>query len=247
MKKIVLDQKKTSPKEERWNKFDINQTLSKFVIDEPFYSQISSVTNKIKSDKINTAGVCVGDGGEYILYYNEEYFNSLNWRHKQGLLIHEFLHLIFHHTTSRFKFKENKELEKLWFFACDFAVNSLIEEVRLPHGALIPGVWPDMPENIVKTLSKKYGSLEFNELFKPAIKYAQNGFLISPITAQVWKMLSKMYNKKTFPEFHNCFMPNGRAPYPGEVFKSPEQAKSKLAGDQDYYYHYSDSYWPASR
>jgi gamma-glutamyltranspeptidase/glutathione hydrolase len=77
-----------------------------------------------------------------------------------------------------------------------------------------------------KTLSKKYGSLEFNELFKPAIKYAQNGFLISPITAQVWKMLSKMYNKKTFPEFHNCFMPNGRAPYPGEVFKSPEQAKS---------------------
>jgi gamma-glutamyltranspeptidase/glutathione hydrolase len=77
-----------------------------------------------------------------------------------------------------------------------------------------------------KVLSKKYGNLEFNELFKPAIKYAQNGFLVSPITAQVWKILSKMYNKKTFPEFHNCFMPNGRAPSPGEVFKSPEQASS---------------------
>ena len=77
-----------------------------------------------------------------------------------------------------------------------------------------------------KELSKKYGNLEFNELFKPAINYAQNGFLVSPITAQVWKMLSKMYNKKVFPEFHNYFMPNGRAPKPGEVFKSPEQAKS---------------------
>lgn len=77
-----------------------------------------------------------------------------------------------------------------------------------------------------KELSKKYGRLEFKELFEPAIKYARDGFIVSPITAQVWEILSKMYKKKKFPDFHNCFMPNERAPIPGEVFKSPEQAKS---------------------
>ncbi len=75
-------------------------------------------------------------------------------------------------------------------------------------------------------LSKKYGNLEFKQLFEPAIKYAQNGYLVSPITAQVWNIISKMYKRSKFPEFYNCFMPNGKAPTAGEIFKSPELAKT---------------------
>jgi gamma-glutamyltranspeptidase/glutathione hydrolase len=75
-------------------------------------------------------------------------------------------------------------------------------------------------------LSKKYGKLEFKELFDPAIKYAEDGFIVSPITAQVWNILSKMYNKKKFPNFHDYFMINGRAPIPGEVFKIPDLGKT---------------------
>ena len=75
-------------------------------------------------------------------------------------------------------------------------------------------------------LSKKYGQLKFKELFGPAIHYAEKGYLVSPITAKVWKQLAKMYKKNKFPEFHETFLPNGRAPKPGELFKNPDQADS---------------------
>jgi gamma-glutamyltranspeptidase/glutathione hydrolase len=75
-------------------------------------------------------------------------------------------------------------------------------------------------------LSKKYGQLDFKELFEPAIRYAEKGFLISPITAKLWKQLAVMYKSSKFPEFHNTFLPAGRAPKPGELFKNPDQAET---------------------
>jgi len=75
-------------------------------------------------------------------------------------------------------------------------------------------------------LSKKYGQLKFKELFEPAIEYAEKGFLVSPITANLWKQLATMYKKRKFPEFHETFIPNGRAPEPGELFINPNQAKT---------------------
>lgn len=73
-------------------------------------------------------------------------------------------------------------------------------------------------------LSKKYGQLNFKALFEPAIYYAENGFIVSPITAKVWKQLAKMYKKNKFPQFHETFLPTGKAPEPGELFKNPNQA-----------------------
>ena len=73
-------------------------------------------------------------------------------------------------------------------------------------------------------LSKKYGQLNFKDLFEPAIHYAENGFLISPITAKLWKQLAIMYKSRRFPEFHETFLPTGKAPKPGELFKNPNQA-----------------------
>ena len=73
-------------------------------------------------------------------------------------------------------------------------------------------------------LSKKYGQLSFQELFEPAIDYAKNGFLVSPITGDVWNPLSRVF--KQFPEFCNAFLRNGKAPKPGELFKFPAQART---------------------
>ncbi len=88
-------------------------------------------------------------------------------------------------------------------------------------------------------LSQKYGLLPFKELFEPAIKYAEKGFLISPITAEMWKILFKMYKKKKFPEFYEIFLPKDRPPYPGELFSNPAQARTlkliaESAGDEFY-------------
>jgi gamma-glutamyltranspeptidase/glutathione hydrolase len=75
-------------------------------------------------------------------------------------------------------------------------------------------------------LWKRYGQVTFKKLFESAVKYARNGYILSPITAEVWAYLAKMYNKNKFPEFWETFMINGYAPKPGRVFKNPHLANS---------------------
>ena len=71
-------------------------------------------------------------------------------------------------------------------------------------------------------LSRKFGKLPFDDLFAPAIDYAQNGFVVSPITAQRWSETPELY--KDFPEFKQTFLIAGRAPRTGERFCCPDQA-----------------------
>ena len=73
-------------------------------------------------------------------------------------------------------------------------------------------------------LWKRFGSLNFKELFVPAIDYAKNGFLVSPITADVWQVVSRMYKK--FPGFNDTFLLNGKGPKAGQLFKFPDHAKT---------------------
>jgi len=81
-------------------------------------------------------------------------------------------------------------------------------------------------------LSKKYGQLSFRELFDPAIKYAENGFLVSPITAELWQSQLSSHEETTpnfkekYPEFYSTFFPKGRVPKQGELFKLPAHAKT---------------------
>jgi gamma-glutamyltranspeptidase/glutathione hydrolase len=36
------------------------------------------------------------------------------------------------------------------------------------------------------SLSKRFGRLPFADLFEPAIRYARDGFLVSPTIAAIW-------------------------------------------------------------
>jgi gamma-glutamyltranspeptidase/glutathione hydrolase len=68
-------------------------------------------------------------------------------------------------------------------------------------------------------LSKQFGRLPFADLFAPAIHYARDGFPVPPIIAKRWSRAEILCDD--FKEFAKTFMPRGRAPYPGELFKSP--------------------------
>ena len=72
------------------------------------------------------------------------------------------------------------------------------------------------------TLSERFGKLPFEELFEPAIGYARDGFLVSPITAAAWHRAPQAY--KDYPDFGATFLPAGRAPLAGETFRCPAQA-----------------------
>lgn len=71
-------------------------------------------------------------------------------------------------------------------------------------------------------LHAKFGKLPFERLFSPAISYARNGFLVSPTVAAQWAAQVPLF--KDQPGFAEAFMPDGRAPKPGELFTFPDQA-----------------------
>jgi gamma-glutamyltranspeptidase / glutathione hydrolase len=71
-------------------------------------------------------------------------------------------------------------------------------------------------------LHAKFGKLPFERLFEPAISYGRNGFPVSPIIAAQWAAQVPLF--KSQPGFAEAFLPAGRAPKPGEVFRFPEHA-----------------------
>jgi gamma-glutamyltranspeptidase/glutathione hydrolase len=74
------------------------------------------------------------------------------------------------------------------------------------------------------TLSERFGALPFEELFESAIAYARDGFPVSEFVSRRWDL--QVPELKSQPGFSAAFMPNGRAPRPGEGFRIPDAAKS---------------------
>ena len=73
-------------------------------------------------------------------------------------------------------------------------------------------------------LSRRFGKLPFGDLFAPAVAYARDGFLVSPIIARQWQ--GAVASLKDQPGFREAFMPGGRAPHAGERFRCPALAGS---------------------
>ncbi len=71
-------------------------------------------------------------------------------------------------------------------------------------------------------LSQKFGRLPFADLFEPAIRYASDGFLVSPTVAMIWQNQVERLHAQT--GFAETFLPHGRAPRAGEHFHPPYHA-----------------------
>ena len=71
-------------------------------------------------------------------------------------------------------------------------------------------------------LSRRFGQLAFGDLFEPAIRYARDGFHVGHKTAAIWALAGESY--QAFPAFQSHFLPAGRAPAPGDVFRNPDLA-----------------------
>lgn len=73
-------------------------------------------------------------------------------------------------------------------------------------------------------LSAKFGKLPFAKLFEPAIDYATNGFPVSPFIAERWD--PQVPELREEPGFAEAFLPGGRSPMAGEIFRFPDQART---------------------
>ncbi|MBI5710338.1 MAG: gamma-glutamyltransferase [Candidatus Eisenbacteria bacterium] len=92
-------------------------------------------------------------------------------------------------------------------------------------------------------LHAKYGKLPMSRVLAPAIRYAEQGYPVSPVIASDWERATRVFAEK--PGFKDVFMPEPasggarRAPREGEVFRNPALAKTLrlLAGKgRDAYY-----------
>ncbi len=76
-------------------------------------------------------------------------------------------------------------------------------------------------------LHAKFGKLDFEKLFEPAVRYATNGFAVSPIIGNQWGSDGEML--KNQPGFSDHFLPGGKAPAAGTKFVNTNLAASLTA------------------
>ena len=133
MDKLKVSAEEYAQKVEDAKSFDIDPHLVKLMWDEPFYSAISRRISKSRSLDLPTAGVCVIDGSPSLLW-NPVFFNEMTDKEVRGVLIHEFMHLIYDHVTLR-----KRDPHMLWNLATDCAINSMIPESNLPVDCVFPG------------------------------------------------------------------------------------------------------------
>ena len=73
-------------------------------------------------------------------------------------------------------------------------------------------------------LHNKFGKVRMEDILMPAIYYAENGFPLSEVIAYYWGGNAQIL--KQFPGFEEIFMPGGKAPKKGEIFKNPYLAET---------------------
>lgn len=71
-------------------------------------------------------------------------------------------------------------------------------------------------------LHERYGRLPMADVLAPAVRYAREGFPLSEVIAYYWARNAERL--KEFPGFAEVFLPGGRAPAKGEIFRNPRLA-----------------------
>lgn len=81
-------------------------------------------------------------------------------------------------------------------------------------------------------LVRRFGSMPMSVLMEPAARYAEEGHPIPAIVAHYWRRAPLRFGQRQ--DFAQVFLPNGRAPEPGEIFSCPDQARTlRLIGESN--------------
>jgi len=76
-------------------------------------------------------------------------------------------------------------------------------------------------------MSERFGKLPFEDLLQPAIEIAERGYLLPVVVQQKWAAATP--ELQGLPGFAQNFLPWGRAPHVGELFKFPAAARGLRA------------------
>ena len=78
-------------------------------------------------------------------------------------------------------------------------------------------------------LHKKFGKIPMQKILAPAVTYAREGFPVTELIAYYLERSARILGE--YPNFKETYMPNGRMPAKGEIFRNPDLANTyeKLA------------------
>jgi gamma-glutamyltranspeptidase / glutathione hydrolase len=102
------------------------------------------------------------------------------------------------------------------------------------HAVTVPGAvegWYRMHQ--------RFGKLPWKDLFHDAIVYAEDGFPVYEGMHEAWAAPDMVHALEVNSESKRVFLPGGRAPHTGELFKNPDMARAfRLIAEQgpDAYY-----------
>ncbi|HLK65971.1 MAG TPA: gamma-glutamyltransferase [Bryobacteraceae bacterium] len=96
------------------------------------------------------------------------------------------------------------------------------------HSVTVPGAvegWSQM--------HKRFGKLPWKELFAAAIQFAEQGFPVHEGMNELWSSAGNVRGLKTNDESARVFLPNGKAPETGEIFRNPDMGHAlRLIAEQ---------------
>ncbi|TVY08207.1 gamma-glutamyltransferase family protein [Paenibacillus cremeus] len=100
---------------------------------------------------------------------------------------------------------------------------------KMPSIGMLPVTVPGTPAAWA-VLSERFGNLPLTEVLRPAIEYAEQGYPVSPTIGSFWALRYKenmeKYKGAEFEPWFKTFAADGRAPKIGEMWRSPEHAKT---------------------
>ncbi len=108
------------------------------------------------------------------------------------------------------------------YFKRKYGDHSVAPPKRGPDSVTVPGAvasWVAM--------SERFGKLPFADLLEPAIDIAERGYLVTPVVQEKWS--AAMAELQSQPGFAQAFLPWGRAPNVGELFRFKSAAKGLRA------------------
>ena len=107
---------------------------------------------------------------------------------------------------------------------------------RVPDFGPLPVTVPGCVDGWFE-LHARFGKLPMKDVLAPAISYARDGFAVSELIAHYWSLGGERL--KDHPGFAQTFLPGGRPPTKGEIFRNPALARTLeriAAGGRDVFY-----------
>jgi gamma-glutamyltranspeptidase/glutathione hydrolase len=117
------------------------------------------------------------------------------------------------------------------------------DQKEMPYVGVLPVTVPGAVDGWFE-LHGKFGRLPMKTVLAPAIRYAKDGFPVTQVIGAAFALNLRLLNQyaKGIEEFDNAravYMPGGRAPREGEIFRNPDLARTyeRIAeGGRDAFY-----------